>query len=100
MLILLPIGLQGDNDVWLDVCYHSNEQPDRFTPDYSDAYDHPQLLINGGGHHWDSNGLGGLKEVYQEPQFIQNAHLWEIRIVKKWLKDCKFGSLRGLNVLY
>ena len=81
--------IDGDNDVWLDVCYHSNNEPLRYTPNYDDAYDHPQLLINGGGHHWDSNGLGGLKQVSQEPQFIQNAHLWEIRIVQKWLKDCK-----------
>jgi hypothetical protein len=87
--------IDGDNDVWLDICYHSNDAPLRYTPDYENAYDYPQLLINGAGHHWDSYGLGGLKEVSQEPQFIQNAHLWEIRVVQQWMRECKFDCVHG-----
>ena len=83
--------IDGDNDVWLDICYHSNDAPLRYTPSYTNAYAYPQLLINGAGHHWDSNGLGGLKNVSLEPQFIQNAHLWEIRIVQQWMRECKFA---------
>ena len=46
----------------------------------------PEYLINGGGHHWDSNSLG-YDNITAEPDFIREAHLWEIRIVKRWLAD-------------
>ncbi|KAK0289501.1 hypothetical protein LTR35_002698 [Friedmanniomyces endolithicus] len=76
--------IDGDQDVWLDICYHSNDAPLRYTPNMAEAVLHPQLLIAGGGHHWDSYGIGN---VSAEPQFIRNAHLWEIRIVEDWLKE-------------
>lgn len=44
-----------------------------------EAYLRPQLLVAGAGHHWDSYGA----EV--EPQFIREAHRWEVRVVKKWM---------------
>lgn len=69
-------------DPWLDLCYHSNNAPLR---QWSDL--HPELLIAGAGHHWDSYGI---KDIAAEPQFIQQAHLWEIRTVKRWLAE--FGS--------
>lgn len=31
-----------DTDVWLDVCYHSNDAPPRYSSDL-----HPELLIAG-----------------------------------------------------
>jgi len=71
--------IDGDQDVWLDVCYHSNLAPERKLS--SDL--HPELLIAGAGHHWDSYGI---LDVAAEPQFIRNAHLWEIRAVTKWLR--------------
>jgi hypothetical protein len=71
--------IDGDNDVWLDVCYHSYDAPSpRVSTDLR-----PEYLISGSGHHWDSYGI---LDVEAEPQFIREAHLWEIRIVKKWLK--------------
>lgn len=70
--------IDGANDVWLDVCYHSNDAPARTSSDL-----HPEYLIAGSGHHWDSYGIG---DVSAEPQFIREAHLWEIRTVKKWLR--------------
>lgn len=73
--------IDGANDVWLDVCYHSHEAPERVSSDLR-----PEYLITGAGHHWDSYGLGGLAEVGSEPQFIEQAHLWEIRVVKRWLE--------------
>jgi hypothetical protein len=45
---------------------------------------HPEYLINGGGHHWDSSGI---LDIAAEPQFIQQAHLWEIKTVQKWLRS-------------
>jgi hypothetical protein len=36
------------------------------------------------GHHWDSYAFG-YSNISTEPQFIREAHLWEIRSVKKWL---------------
>ncbi|KAF7879001.1 hypothetical protein EAF04_000201 [Stromatinia cepivora] len=71
--------IDGDNDVWLDLCYHSQYAPSpRISTDL-----HPEYLISGAGHHWDSYGI---LNVSAEPLFIQQAHLWEIRTVKKWLK--------------
>lgn len=65
--------IDGNQDVWLDLCYHSNDAPPRTTSNAEEAYLHPQYLITGGGHHWDSYGI---KDVEAEPQFIREAHLW------------------------
>ncbi len=80
--------IDGDQDVWLDVCYHSNLAPLRYSTSLQEETDHPQLLISGGGHHWDSNALGSVKNITLEPQFIQNVHLWEIRTVERWMREC------------
>jgi hypothetical protein len=70
--------IDGNTDVWLDLCYHSNLAPSpRISSDV-----HPSYLIAGAGHHWDSYGI---KNVTAEPDFIREAHLWEIRTVKRWL---------------
>ena len=81
--------IDGDQDVWNDACYHSSLAPLRYSPSIEEEMDHPQLLITGAGHHWDSYGLGSLANVSMEPQFIRNAHLWEIRTVERWLRQCK-----------
>lgn len=71
--------IDGEIDPWLDACYHSEEAPPRYSSDL-----HPEYLIATGGHHFDSEGQ---LNVAGEPQFIREAHLWEIRTVKKWLRD-------------
>ncbi|KAI9667512.1 MAG: hypothetical protein M1821_000328 [Bathelium mastoideum] len=71
--------IDGDQDVWLDLCYHSNDAPARYSTDL-----HPEELIAGSGHHWDSYGI---KDIPAEPQFIRNAHYWEIRTVQKFLRQ-------------
>ncbi|KAK3679642.1 hypothetical protein LTR78_000017 [Recurvomyces mirabilis] len=76
--------IDGNQDVWLDLCFHSNDAPQRYSLTPQDAYLHPQQLITGAGHHWDSYGLGNISA---EPQFIRNAHLWELRVVKTWLRE-------------
>ena len=76
--------IDGSADVWNDVCYHSTFGPERYSMDL-----HPELSINGAGHHWDSYGI---LDVAAEPQFIREAHYFEIRVVEKWLgafKDWK-----------
>lgn len=76
--------IDGDQDVWLDLCYHSNEAPMRYGPN--------QQLITGSGHHWDSYGI---LNISAEPDFIRAAHEWEIRRVKAWLQewqDTKHGN--------
>ncbi|KAI0195081.1 peptidase S28 [Xylaria flabelliformis] len=72
--------IDGDQDVWNGLCYHSPLAPARRQT--SDL--HPELFITGAGHHWDSSGI---LNVEAEPQFIREAHLWEIRTVKKWLRE-------------
>lgn len=84
--------IDGEQDVWLPLCYHADSAPKRFTRNATDAYLHPQLLITGGGHHWDSYGI---LDVEAEPSFIREAHHWEIRVVKKWIEmfdDQKKGT--------
>ncbi|KAI1180318.1 extracelular serine carboxypeptidase-like protein [Nemania sp. FL0916] len=73
--------IDGDQDVWNGLCYHSPEAP---APRRQTSDLHPELFITGAGHHWDSSGI---LDVEAEPQFIREAHLWEIRTVKKWLRD-------------
>lgn len=70
--------IDGNHDPWLDGCYHSNLGPQRYSSDL-----HPAYLIVDGGHHWDSNGI---LDVESEPQFIREAHKWQIRTVRKWLR--------------
>ena len=81
--------IDGDIDVWNDADFHSNNVPTRYSRNPIEENLHPQLLIAGAGHHWDSYALGSVKNISLEPMFIQQAHLWEIRTVKKWLADCK-----------
>lgn len=71
--------IDGNHDPWLDGCYHSNLAPARYSSDL-----HPAYLIVTGGHHWDSYGI---LDVPGEPQFIRAAHYWQIRTVRKWLRD-------------
>lgn len=80
--------IDGDQDVWLSLCYHSKDAGERFTSTVEEAYLSPQLLIAGAGHHWDSYGAD------EEPQFIREAHRWEVRVVKRWLKDFEEGKGR------
>jgi len=73
--------IDGNHDVWLDGCYHANGV-DR--PLLESSTLHPEYLIVSGGHHWDStaNTYAGIAA---EPQFIREAHKWEIRTVRRWL---------------
>jgi len=74
--------VDGSSDVWNDLCYHSSLAPSpRISSDL-----HPELSINGGGHHWDSYGI---LDVAAEPQFIREAHYFEIRAVTRWLRNFK-----------
>ena len=68
--------IDGSVDVWLDLCYHSELAP-------SPRVGPLQYLIAGGGHHWDSYGI---KNVSAEPDYIREAHLWEIRTVNRWIE--------------
>ena len=79
--------IDGNTDVWLDVCYHSNNAPNRYSTDL-----HPEYLIAGAGHHWDSYGI---LDVTAETQFIREAHLWEIKTVKKWLRGFESWKSKG-----
>jgi hypothetical protein len=71
--------VDGNTDVWLDLCYHSNLAPQPRIS--SDKY--PSYLIAGAGHHWDSYGI---KNVSAEPAYIREAHYWEERTVSRFLE--------------
>lgn len=68
------------SDVWRDLCYHTTL--DSSPRPYSDL--HPQYLIESAGHVWDRYGFG---DVAAEPQYIREAHYWEVRVVERWLRD-------------
>ena len=70
--------IDGSVDPWLDLCYHDESSPPRSSSDLN-----PEYLITGAGHHWDSYGI---LDIGAEPLFIQQAHLWEIKTVQKWLR--------------
>ncbi|KAJ6207521.1 hypothetical protein PSV09DRAFT_18077 [Bipolaris maydis] len=46
--------------------------------------DYPSYLIMDAGHVWDGRGI---RDVVKEPQFIREAHLWEIRIVGRFFLE-------------
>ncbi|TVY80978.1 putative extracellular serine carboxypeptidase [Lachnellula suecica] len=71
--------VDGDIDPWRDICVHSP----KYAPPRQSTDLRPEYLIAGAGHHWDS---AGILDVSAEPLFIQQAHLFEIRTVKKWLR--------------
>lgn len=87
--------IDGSSDVWTPLTYHSSSAGPRLTINSTDSYLHPQLLINGAGHHWDSNSLG-YDLIDQEPDFIRQAHLWQIHIVQAWLKE--FDQKNGIHI--
>lgn len=73
--------IDGSADVWNDLCYHGYNS----TADHRDIrYGPNQYLVAGGGHHWDSYGI---LNISAEPDFIRNAHLWEIRTVERWIGE-------------
>jgi len=73
--------VDGQQDPWLYDCVHSPDGPGR-----EDSLLRPYYLIEGGGHHWDENGLGNITK---EPAFIQKIHNYEIKFVRSWLADFK-----------
>ncbi|KAK7885404.1 hypothetical protein LTR67_010582 [Exophiala xenobiotica] len=68
--------IDGGSDVWRDVCYHGHNASTR--------YGEHQMLISGGGHHWDSYGI---LNISAEPDFIRAAHQWELKQVMGWMKE-------------
>lgn len=57
--------IDGDQDVWLDVCYHSHLAPDRYpVVPGSEKRAVEKYLITGVGYYWDS---AGILDVEAEP---------------------------------
>jgi hypothetical protein len=82
--------IDGGSDVWRDVCYHGHNASTR--------YGEQQMLITGGGHHWDSYGILNLTA---EPDFIRAAHQWEVRRVLGYMDEWNqaHGSTRKRDEL-
>ena len=73
--------IDGSSDVWNELCYHGTNA----TAAHNNLrYGENQLLINGAGHHWDS---AGILNITAEPDFIREAHEWELRKVHSWLQE-------------
>ncbi|QDS74972.1 hypothetical protein FKW77_005077 [Venturia effusa] len=80
--------IDGGIDPWRDLTYHSDNAPARVRNGVEDEILHPQYLIHGAAHGWEATAFS-YEKINEEPQFIREAHLWEIRIVKKWLSMFK-----------
>ncbi|KAK7182016.1 hypothetical protein DPSP01_006247 [Paraphaeosphaeria sporulosa] len=80
--------IDGEADVWVDLTYHSHEKKAIVVS----SAEHPSYLIAGAGHHWDSSPRTGIKSVADEPDYIREAHEWEIRTVKTWVKEWGKGG--------
>ncbi|KAL8748066.1 MAG: hypothetical protein Q9190_000151 [Brigantiaea leucoxantha] len=50
--------IDGNQDVWNDLCYHSTNASRRYSSDL-----HPEYLIADGGHHWDSYGIRNVLKL-------------------------------------
>lgn len=81
----------GEQDVFRDVGFFAVDQGERYSLTVEDAYLHPQMLIESGGHVWDFVALneGDVWEKDKEPQFIREVHLWELRVMGKWMEMWK-----------
>jgi len=71
--------VNGNQIKMLDLCYHSNNAPQRCS---TNTY--PEYPIADDGHHWDSYEI---QDIAAEPQFIQQAHLRQVTTVKKRLRS-------------
>ena len=60
-----------------------------YAKDRADTLARPFMLIPGGVHHWDENGLA---DPSAEPPFIREIHQQEVEFVQGWLKDFKAPS--------
>lgn len=78
-----------DFDPWLNLCYHSN-----FATAHESPGVHPEYLIAGAGHHYDSYGI---LDNLEESLLIRQAHFWEIKTVQKWLKRFPDWRLERTN---
>ncbi|KAK4501445.1 hypothetical protein PRZ48_007254 [Zasmidium cellare] len=87
----------GEQDVFRDVGFFAVDQGERYSLTVEDAYLHPQMLIESGGHRWDFEALntGNVWEKDKEPQFIREVHLWELRVVARWIGQWEEREGRG-----
>lgn len=72
--------IDGNIDPWFDLTYHSKLAPGRMPHDGL----HPEYIINGGGHGWD---FAIREDLSTEPQYMKDAHLFELGTVGRWLKE-------------
>ena len=69
--------VDGDSDPWLECTPHSTRAKSR-----EDQVNEPSILIEGGTHHWDENGM---QRYNDEPVLMKNVHDKIIEFVNQWL---------------
>ncbi|KAI6457857.1 hypothetical protein MCOR04_004145 [Pyricularia oryzae] len=80
--------VDGEADPWLYAGVHAPEAPKRNSTDTE-----PFLLVKGGVHHWDENGLWDNETTVElPPREILNVQALEVQMIQRWLGEWRRRS--------
>ncbi|TLS26979.1 hypothetical protein PpBr36_04014 [Pyricularia pennisetigena] len=75
--------VDGEADPWLYAGVHAPEAPKRNSTDME-----PFMLIKGGVHHWDENGLWDNETTTElPPREILDVQAQEVQMIQRWLGE-------------
>lgn len=82
--------VDGEADPWRAATPHALGQPDR-----PSTVSEPFLLIEGGVHHWDENGLFANETTPELPPApVRDVQAAEIQVVLEWMGEWQAHKLR------
>lgn len=82
--------VDGEADPWRAATPHALGQPDR-----PSTASEPFILIDGGVHHWDENGLfANETTVDLPPHPVRDAQEQEIQVVLEWMAEWRLHKFR------
>jgi hypothetical protein len=86
--------IDGEWDPWRAATPHALGIPER-----DDTIDEPFVLISGGVHHWDENGLFPNETTATlPPEPVKKTQAYEAVFVQDWLKEWKAEKSKDLGL--
>lgn len=83
-------NVDGERDPWRHASPHRIGLPPR-----ESTLEEPFILIDGGVHHWDENGLFPNETTPElPPKPVAEAQAAEVRFVREWVKEWKRSRCR------
>ncbi|KAL8681477.1 MAG: hypothetical protein Q9186_002423 [Xanthomendoza sp. 1 TL-2023] len=83
--------VDGEQDPWRGASPHSVQAPNE--GNRTSTTEEPFLLIEGGVHHWDENGLFPNETTATlPPEPVKEVQAQEVEFVKAWLQEFKEGK--------